>query len=99
MSNALYLVSSFLLIFIAAFFRLLYFTTTELTLKVYIKELAFPVMLSWAIYLISSDFVIELIKNGLKIEKVDQRFKEIALPILTGSFAPDTVSRLLNKKE
>lgn len=99
MSNVLYLLSTFVLIFITALFRLLFYSTTALTLKLYVKELAFPVIVCWAIYILSLDFIIEMVKNALKIDKIDEKFKNIALPILTGAFTPNLIANLLTPRE
>ena len=99
MSNFLYLLSSFTLIFITALFRLLFYSTTDLTIKIYIKELAFPVIVCWAVYIVSLDFITNLIKTMLKVDKLDEKFKDIAFPILTGAFAPNILANLFTPRE
>lgn len=99
MSNFLYLISTFLLIFITALLRLLFYSTATLTLKVYFKELAFPVIVCFAIYIVSLEFIVENIKNLLKVQKLDEKFQNIALPILTGAFMPNLLANLLTPRQ
>lgn len=99
MNNILYLSSTFILIFITALFRLLFYSTTNLTLKVYFKELAFPVIVCWAIYILSYDFIANFIKGILKVETLDEKFKEIGLPILTGAFLPDWLAKIMTPRK
>lgn len=99
MGNILYLMSTFILIFVTALFRLLFYSTAELTLKIYIKELAYPTIVCWAIYILSLDFIINFIKSVLKMDKIDDKFKDIALPILTGAFLPDWLAKLFTPRQ
>jgi len=99
MNNVLYLASTFILIFITALFKLLFYSTTNLTLKVYFRELAFPVIVCWAIYILSSDFIESLIKNMLKIDKLDKEYRQVGLPILTGAFLPEWLAKIMTPRK
>jgi len=99
MNNILYLSSTFILIFITALFRLLFYTSMNLTLKVYFKELAFPVIICWAIYILSYEFIVNFIENLLKVDKLDEKFEKIGMPILTGGFLPDWLAKIMTPRQ